>query len=336
LWLWGVSKNVGEKKVYHIVEKTKIWFGVSGVIIGICLIAFIFTGLKLGIDFKGGTLMDVKFEKQVTADQIKSELKNIQDSSNAGATTGSAANTTGTAISSETPKIVLDNSRIVTAGEENGFLINLEHIDNETHEKILEGLKNKLGNLTENKYTTIGPVVGSSLKQKALFAVLIAMTMIILYIAFAFRKVPKKVSPWKFGVCAIVALIHDVIIPIGIFSVLKLEVDALFITAMLTVLGFSVHDTIVVFDRIRENLKYQDRDESFTHVANKSMSQTMTRSINTSLTVLITLLALLIFGSSSVFNFVLVLVIGILVGTYSSIFIASPLLVMWQKKSEQK
>ena len=160
------------------------------------------------------------------------------------------------------------------------------------------------------------------------------MAAIVLYIAFAFRRVPKRVSPWKFGICAIVALFHDVIIPIGVFAALRFEVDALFITAILTVLGFSVHDTIVVFDRIRENLKYQERDESFAALANKSMSQTFARSINTSLTALIALTSLLVFGAASIFNFILVLVIGIAVGTYSSIFIASPLLVLWQKKQQ--
>ena len=209
--------------------------------------------------------------------------------------------------------------------------MNLEHIDNETHDKILENLQKKFGAFTENRFTTIGPVVGETLKRRAVLAVIIAMIVIVLYIAFAFRKVPKRVSPWKFGVCAIVALFHDVLIPVGIFAVFQFEVDALFITAILTVLGFSVHDTIVVFDRIRENLKYQSRDETFAHVANKSMTQTMARSINTSVTTLIALLALLLFGSASIFHFVLVLVIGITVGTYSSIFIASPLLVMWQK-----
>lgn len=221
------------------------------------------------------------------------------------------------------------------AGEKQ-FILNLEHIDNPTHDKIIENFQKRFGNLIENRFTTIGPVVGETLKKRAVIAVIIAMAMIVLYVAFAFRKVPKKVSPWKFGICAIIALIHDVLIPVGIFAIFRLEVDALFITAILTVLGFSVHDTIVVFDRIRENLKYQERDESFAHVANKSMTQTMARSINTSLTTLITLTALLLLGSTSIFNFILVLVIGIVVGTYSSIFIASPLLTLWLKKEQEE
>lgn len=302
LWLWTpkLGTHADNQKTYKIVEKSKLWFSLSGGVIAIGLIALILFGLKLGIDFKGGTLMDIKFEKTVNAEELKQEF---------------------------------ENARIVSSGE-NQFMINLQHIDSETHDKLIENLQKRFGALTENRFTTIGPVVGSTLKNRAVIAVVLAMIAIILYIAFAFRKVPKRVSPWKFGVCAILALMHDVFIPIGVFAIFQFEVDALFITAILTVLGFSVHDTIVVFDRIRENLKYQERDETFTQIADKSMTQTIARSINTSLTVFITLTALLLFGSASVFNFILVLVIGIVVGTYSSIFLATPLLVLWQKKSQ--
>lgn len=346
-WLWGVKQEENEpatehkgivvKKLYRIVEKSKLWFGISGTIIAIAIIVFAIFGLKLGMDFKGGTLLDISFENPVTAEEIKDELKNTQEGLNAGLANASGAETgnTGsnnaeTALESSSQPIVLDNARIVSAGE-NQYLVSMLYIDNETHDKLLENFEARFGKLTENRFTTIGPVVGETLKKRAVIAVLIAMAMIVLYIAFAFRKVPKHVSPWKFGVCAIIALIHDVIIPIGIFAIFRFEIDALFITAILTVLGFSVHDTIVVFDRIRENLKYQERDESFDNVVNKSVSQTMARSINTSATVFITLMALLLLGSSSIFHFVLVLVIGIVVGTYSSIFIASPLLALWQK-----
>jgi len=335
LWLWGLKKDHNEHKMLHIVEKTKLWFGISGSVIIVSLIALSLFGLKLGIDFKGGTLLDLSFEKSLTAEQLQKELKDMQPIFATATFTSSPAS--GSSLESGTTPLDLADARVVPVPTgTNQFLVNIEHIDSDTHDKLLQNLTDKLGKVTENRFTTIGPVVGDTLKQKAITAVIVAMIAIILYIAFAFRKVPKRVSPWKFGVCAIVALFHDVIIPIGVFAVLRLEVDALFITAILTVLGFSVHDTIVVFDRIRENLKLQARDESFTEVANKSMSQTMGRSINTSLATLITLVALLVFGSPSVFNFILVLVIGIFVGTYSSIFIASPLLVLWQKRDEGK
>ncbi|MEK9132622.1 MAG: protein translocase subunit SecF [Patescibacteria group bacterium] len=337
-WLWGMAS--GGHKNYNIIGNTKVWFTFSGIVVGISLVALVVFGLKLGLDFKGGTLMDLTFKKEVTVEQIKSELKNIQEVLNVRTTESASSSASGASLESAVAKVNFENGRVVPAGEGEAeigkrYILNLEHVDNDTHEKVLASLKNKFGNLTENRFTTIGPTVGATLQKRAVMAVIIAMVMIVLYVAFAFRKVPKRVSAWKFGVCAIVALMHDVLIPIGVFAIFRFEVDALFITAMLTVLGFSVHDTIVVFDRIRENLRYQDRDESFAHVANKSTSQTMARSINTSLTVFIVLLALLLFGSSSIFHFVLVLIIGIVVGTYSSIFIASPLLVLWQKKSQQ-
>lgn len=337
MWLWGLKNNAIEQqnpahKTYRIIENTKVWFALSGTVIAISLIAVIVFGLKLGLDFTGGTLLDFTFDNKVTVEELKAELKNIEKVINVGASTSKTTAASGTTLESGRQAISFDNSRIVTSPGTNQYMVHLEHIDNDTHDKIIAGLTAKFGALTENRFTTIGPVVGDTLKQKAVMAVLLAMLAIILYLAFAFRKVPKHVSPWKFGVCAIVALIHDVIIPIGVFAVFGLEVDALFITALLTVLGFSVHDTIVVFDRIRENLRFQERDETFAHVANKSMTQTMRRSINTSVTTLITLIALLVLGSASIFNFILVLVIGITVGTYSSIFIASPLLVLWQKR----
>lgn len=331
-WLWGAGLTAHkEHRFFRIIEKTKVWFILSGTVLLISLAAFTTMGLKLGIDFKGGTLMDLNFEKNVTVEEIKAELNNISKQLAVGS--ASATPASGTALESADRPASFENSRIIPAGN-NQFMINTEHIDNATHDKILQQLENKFGKITENRFTTIGPTVGDSLKRKAILAVGFAMIAIVLYIAFAFRRVPKKVSPWKFGVCAIAALLHDVLIPIGVFAVFGFEVDALFITAILTVIGFSVHDTIVVFDRIRENLKFVERGETFAHVANKSMSQTISRSINTSLTTIITLTALLIFGSSSISHFVLVLIIGIFVGTYSSIFIASPLLALWQRKQE--
>ncbi|MCT4592202.1 MAG: protein translocase subunit SecF, partial [Candidatus Gracilibacteria bacterium] len=163
-----------------------------------------------------------------------------------------------------------------------------------------------------------------------------AIVAIVLFIAFSFRKVPTHTSPWKFGICAIVALVHDVLITSGVFALLGLvygvEIDGLFITALLTVMGFSVHDTIVVFDRLRENLKQEQSMSKFANVANDSLNQTMARSINTSISTLFTLVALLFLGSNTLFFFLLALVVGIIVGTWSSIFIATPLLVAWQKK----
>jgi preprotein translocase subunit SecF len=183
---------------------------------------------------------------------------------------------------------------------------------------------------------SVSPVFAKTFKTRAFTAIGFASVAIVLYIAFAFRKVSKGIQSWKLGVSAIIALIHDVVITIGVFAVLGrflgVEVDALFITALLTIMGFSVHDTIVVFDRVRENLINKSHDQTLETIAEKSIHETMARSINTSLTTVIVLVALMIFGSPSIFWFVFALTVGITVGTYSSVFIASPILVWWQKR----
>ena len=189
------------------------------------------------------------------------------------------------------------------------------------------------------RFDSVGPVVGQELKSKAWQAIVLASICIILYIAWAFRKVSRPVSSWKFGVTAVVTLLHDVLVVFGVFVILgelaQVEMDALFITALLTILGFSVHDTIVVFDRIRENLtrSYSDNFES---CVNDSLNQTLARSINTSLTTLLVLLAILFFGGDSIKYFVLALILGIFIGTYSSIFVASQLLLVWHNRNQQR
>jgi preprotein translocase subunit SecF len=180
--------------------------------------------------------------------------------------------------------------------------------------------------------TTVGPTIGSELVQRAFFAIGLAALAILVYLTLVFRKVPNA---FRYGVCAIIALLHDVLVVVGIFAILGLlfgvEIDALFVTAMLTVIGFSVHDTIVVFDRVRENIMKR-RFEHFQDVVNYSLVQTLARSINTSITVVLTLSALYLFGGASIRNFVLALLIGIISGTYSSIFNASMLLVIWENR----
>ncbi len=201
-------------------------------------------------------------------------------------------------------------------------------------------MKDRFPSVTEPRFTTIGPTIGKTLLHKAITAIAFALLMIIVYIGFAFRKIPKEVNPWRFGVTAIIALLHDVIIVTGVFAILgaflDVELDALFITAMLTVFGYSVNDTIVIFDRIRENLIRSEGHESVGKVINKSLNQTLRRSINTSVSTLIVLVAVLIWGSPSIFYFVLALTLGTLVGTYSSIFTASPILLKWNKWAKRK
>ncbi|MBL4694789.1 protein translocase subunit SecF, partial [Candidatus Gracilibacteria bacterium] len=180
---------------------------------------------------------------------------------------------------------------------------------------------------------------GKTLLHKAIIAIIFALIMIVLYVAFAFRKIPKWVSPWRFGATAIVALVHDVIIVTGVFVILgqflDVEINALFITAMLTVFGYSVNDTIVVFDKLRENLLHASNPD-IEVIANKALNETLTRSLNTSASTLLALLAILFFGSPTIFYFVLALTIGTVIGTYSSIFTATPLLVWWHNKKKVK
>ncbi len=203
---------------------------------------------------------------------------------------------------------------------------------------LIKNLRKEVGNFKQDEYETIGPVVGGETTQKAMQALIISSGLIVFYIAWSFRKVRKPLSSWRFGVCAIIALVHDGLVLIGIFSLLghyfKVEVDSLFITALLTVIGFSVHDTIVVFDRIRENLR-RSIDTPFPQVVNDSILQTFVRSLNTSLTAILVLFTMLLFGGDTLRWFIVALLVGILSGTYSSIFNAAQLLVVWQERADK-
>lgn len=261
-------------------------------------------GLQLGIDFKGGTVTELEFNQPVNLDTVREAINSQQ----------------------------IENAQIQQAGT-NGVIIRTGTQSKEKHIALLDDLKTKQGDFTEKRFESIGPVVGEQLTRKAIYQLLLVSLGIIFYISYAFRKVTRPVSSWQFGVAAVVALLHDLLVVLGIFSILghffNIEVDSMFVTAMLTVLGFSVHDTIIVFDRIRENLRVY-AGQSIEFVVNHSISQTIVRSLNTSLTVLLVLLALLLFGGETIRYFVLALFIGIIAGTYSSIFVASPLLVLWQ------
>lgn len=209
-----------------------------------------------------------------------------------------------------------------------------------TKELTLDQAKQAYPGVKISSFETVGPVIGNELKLNSLKAVGVATLAIIIYIAYAFREIAHPYSPWKWGVSAVIALLHDVLVVVGIFSILghfyHVEIDALFVTALLTVIGFSVHDTIVVFDRIRENLRKTGGKEPFEQVVNEAVLQTLARSLTTSLTVLFTLLALVLFGGESIRWFVVALLIGVFSGTYSSIFNAAPLLVLWENKRVTK
>ncbi|MFA6098479.1 MAG: protein translocase subunit SecF [Patescibacteria group bacterium] len=296
--------------MFNLIGKRNIWFIVSAIIMIPGIIAIAMGGLKLGIDFTGGSLIRVT---------IPNEQPSISD------------------IKSLVNEVANDNNIFVQPLGNNEFTIRLKNIDNQTYQDILAKLKIKYPDVQEGSFESIGPIIGQELKQKAIIAVILVLLSIILYISFAFRKISGNiVKPWVYGLGAVIALVHDIFIVVGIFAILgkffNVEIDILFITALLTVLGFSVHDTIVVYDRIRERLKLH-AEKTFEQTVNESVNQTMVRSLNTSLTTLLVLLALYLFGGSSIQYFILALLIGITAGTYSSIFIASPLLVVWRNFS---
>lgn len=269
-------------------------------------------GFKFGIDFTGGSLLRLEFSKSLPATEI------IQN----------AAKDAG-----------IKNISIQTAGEK-GISMRFEPITNDQKETIITSLKKYDEKLAESSFETIGPTIGSELKRKSITAIAIVLILIVLYITWAFRKVSVGPVPsWIYGVSAIIALIHDLVMVVGIFSIFGhffgIEIDALFVTALLTILGFSVHDTIVVYDRIRERL-IASAGKTYEEVVNESMNQTMVRSINTSMTALLILSALVLFGGGTIRNFVLALLIGIASGTYSSILVASPILVSWNNFRQRK
>lgn len=276
----------------------------SSLLVLVAWLGLLIFGLKAGLDFTGGSLLEINMDSQKISFE---EIKGIFQSQGLGEV-------------------------IITPYGEKAFLIRSKALSEEEHQIILEKLKEKFPEIQENRFESIGPAIGKELKNKAIKGIILVLLGIVLYLSWAFRKVSRPVSSWKYGIVALLALFHDVSLPAGLFAYLGhfqgTEIDASFIVALLVVLGFSVHDTIVVFDRIREKLRLQPA-ENFAVIVNQSINETLTRSINTSLTLILVLLALLFFGPINLKNFVLVLLVGTFFGTYSSIFLASPLLVDW-------
>ena len=286
----------------NIIGKRKIWYSISLLMIVPGLISLFVYGLNLGIDFRSG------------------QMSTVAGTPSAGV------------IRTASNNAVFKDVQIVVAGNQTQIRF-ADPAAQAKHEANHQKFKNELAahGIDELSFDSVGPTVSKDIARSAIISLILVSLAIVAYIAFAFRNAPQPVSPMSFGVMAIIALLHDSLFVLGVFSILGhffgVEIDALFVTAILTVIGFSVHDTIVVFDRIRENLRREKG--SFEHIVNDSILETFARSINTSLTVLFTLLALLLFGGQSIHYFVLALLIGIASGTYSSIFNASPLLVTW-------
>ncbi len=342
------------------IRRSKIWFTISGVAFVLSIVAFIIFGFNFGIDFTGGSSLELKFEQTVDVQQVTAALNASQ--------------------------LKLGES-VVTPADSGSFLVRVRYLEENERTQLESELGKSLGSFETLSFTTTGATLGQSMRERAVRAIVYASIAIVLYLAAVFRntrrdsltkyitvgstialativaetmveddltrwivflgilaifaiflvlEIRKKSLSLKYGVCAVIALIHDIVITLGVLSVLGhfmgVEINSLIITALLTILGFSVHDTIVVFDRLRENRKFQTAHETLATVADKSLNQTLARSINTSLSTLIVLTILFFMGADSIKWFVFTLICGIFVGTYSSIFNATPLLVYWESR----
>lgn len=316
--------------MFDIIGKKWLYFLISGVLIVPGIIGLLAWKLRPGIDFTGGTLLEIA----VTPQEIASPSAMLRVNTSASASESAQTEAPTREKLQETVSAAAIEPGTIAQTGANTFLFRLKPITTQDNIRLQEALQKRFGVVREVRYETVGPTVGAETTRNAAKAVLIASVAIVVYIWWAFRKIPKPYSPLAFGICAVVALIHDSLFVIGVFSLLghfsHVEVDSLFITAILTVMGFSVHDTIVVFDRIRENLRKMP-GVPFADVVNVSINQTLVRSLSTSLTVLFTLVSLLLFGGESIRWFIVALLLGITAGTYSSIFNAAPLLVVWEQ-----
>jgi len=291
------------------------------------IFALTFWGINFGIDFKGGSLLEVEYQ------DVRPDINVVKN-----------------ALS----PLALGSPSVQPVGEK-GLIIRFRETSEEVHQSVLSKLRESVQteavenqsagdgegeensqpaeSVIENRFDSVGPSIGEELKSRSLSAIILVLAAMILYIAWSFRKVSKPIASWKYGLVAIIALFHDVLITVAVFSVMgkfwQIEINTPFVAAILTVIGYSVNDTIIVFDRLRENLPKSDLD--FAATINKSVLQTLSRSINTSFTTILVLTAIIIFGGDSIREFVLALAVGILTGTYSSIFFASPLLAVWEK-----
>ncbi len=288
--------------MFDIIGKRFWFFLISGVVILIGIIFLATFGLPSGIEFSSGSMLTVSFEEPADYAQFKEEIASL------GYT-----------------------DAIIQRTGEGEFLIRTHELTGEEKAQIEDGLTAQFGRLSEASFSSVSPMVAAETAHNAAIAVAVAAVGILLYVTWAFRRMPK---PFHYGTCAIIALVHDALIAMGVFSILgailQWEINLMFITGILAVIGYSVNNTVVIFDRIRENLT-RGISADFETVVNNSLVETLSRSLNTSLTTLIVVLALFLFVGASIQNFVVVLIIGIIAGTFSSICIAPSLLVVWDK-----
>lgn len=288
-----------EKASYDIVGHRNIWFALSGITLLAGILSLFVFGLNLGIDFTGGTIYELKFPQAVSVEQMRTSLGENG----------------------------LKNAVIQQTGEREIF-IRTKIMNKGEQDRLIAALSRDYGKAEILRVEMVGPVVGEQLTRQSLLALLVAAVGIVIYVSIRFE--------FKFAIAALLAIVHDLVIVIGIFSFLQKEIDVTFVAAILTILGYSINDTIVIFDRIRENLRTKSKKESFHALVNRSIYQSLTRSIYTPLTVLFTLFALYFFGGATIHNFTLAMILGVVIGTYSSIFNASPVVVWWNERLEKK
>ena len=290
--------------MFDIIGKTRLWFLFSGTLIVLSLVALTFNGmvrgklLNFGIDFTGGTLLNLRFSQPVSVGQVREILDAYK----------------------------LGGAGIQKSGEKD-ILIRCEPLETEVRQKIVDDLGQKLGGVELLEADTIGPLIGSELRGQAVWALILASAGILIYLSFRFEFI--------YAAAGVIALLHDAIISTGFIALLYRNVDITFVAGILTILGYSINDTVVIFDRIRENLKKPGaQKKKFSELVNQSLLETMARSINTVLTVIVMVLMLLIFGGENIRDFCLLLMVGFTFGTYSSIFIASPIVVLWERRKK--
>ena len=290
---------------FSIVAKKYLFMSLSLLVIGAGLVSAAIQGFNLGIDFTGGTLLDLKFNKSVTVVQVREVL---------------------TAHNLENSVIQLASTERTDAAP--NVLIRTRVLNEAERKMVLDDFTAKLGKFDIMRIEKVGATIGSELARDSIIALLLSWLAMILYVSYRFE--------FKFGVAGILALVHDVLIVVGIFSILRLEMDSSFVAALLTIIGYSINDTIVIFDRIRENLKTMKKGETLPELVDKSIWQTMSRTIFTSLTVLFATAALYFLGGETTKTFSMALLIGFIAGTYYTVFIASPVWLAWKERDERK
>lgn len=310
MWASGQKKPNGFCNMnFNFTKYSPVYYIFSGILIIAAVTSLFMFGLKFGIEFTGGSNMEIDFGVPSGSQRPANEaIQNALSSFNLG-------------------------EIIIQPTGSSGVILQFKGVDEATHQQMISKL-NELSPVQEKSFQFIGPSIGQELRNKTEIAIVLALLAITIYIAFAFRKVSRPVSSWKYGITSLIALFHDILIPLGVFSILgklyNVEITIPIVAALLTILGFSVHDTIVIFDRIRENILRKGMGQ-FDQTVNWSLNQTIGRSISTVLTVLFVMISLYFFGGETLKYFALSLIIGITCGAYSSIFIASPLLVSWNK-----